>query len=198
MHLSSQGDVPSTVSCFQVDSFDTRKYSKYQGSPPACGESDLETQTNPALETASLIPLANLSHSSHETQPHLPSITVLGSDNEQQIEHLKYNSAASQQHDIENSMELPCVNQTTEVRLARLERLLQDKGEIPTSVFDDEDVHCRTKGIIFRKRLEQPKEKVKGIRLKDAVGRRFNFPFHLCTTWTVRILHQLCRTKSNY
>ena len=30
-----------------------------------------------------------------------------------------------------------------------------------------------------------PKEKDKPIKFKDAVGRRFNFPFHLCATWTV-------------
>lgn len=30
-----------------------------------------------------------------------------------------------------------------------------------------------------------PKEKDKPIKFKDAIGRRFNFPFHMCNTWTV-------------
>ena len=30
-----------------------------------------------------------------------------------------------------------------------------------------------------------PKEKLKPIKFKDAVGRKFSFPFHLCSTWSV-------------
>ena len=30
-----------------------------------------------------------------------------------------------------------------------------------------------------------PEEKKKPIKFKDAVGRKFNFPFHLCNTWMV-------------
>lgn len=35
-----------------------------------------------------------------------------------------------------------------------------------------------------------PPEKKKPIKFKDAVGRKFNFPFHLCSTW------QVCITKN--
>ena len=31
-----------------------------------------------------------------------------------------------------------------------------------------------------------PEEKKKPIKFKDAVGRKFSFPFHLCRTWEVR------------
>lgn len=33
--------------------------------------------------------------------------------------------------------------------------------------------------------LPPPKEKKKPIKFKDAVGRKFSFPFHLCNTWIV-------------
>lgn len=32
-----------------------------------------------------------------------------------------------------------------------------------------------------------PEEKKKPIKFKDAVGRKFSFPFHLCKTWAVRL-----------
>ena len=32
-----------------------------------------------------------------------------------------------------------------------------------------------------------PKKKKEPIKFKDAVGRKFNFPFHLCNTWMVFI-----------
>jgi hypothetical protein len=34
-----------------------------------------------------------------------------------------------------------------------------------------------------------PKEKQKPIKFKDAVGRKFSFPFHLCSTWSVGYLN---------
>ena len=34
-----------------------------------------------------------------------------------------------------------------------------------------------------------PEEKKKPIKFKDAVGRKFSFPFHLCNTWEVRSLN---------
>jgi hypothetical protein len=30
-----------------------------------------------------------------------------------------------------------------------------------------------------------PEEKKAPVRFHDAIGRKFNFPFHLCTKWTV-------------
>jgi hypothetical protein len=36
-----------------------------------------------------------------------------------------------------------------------------------------------------------PPEKKKPIKFKDAVGRKFNFPFHLCSTWQVSIIKSL-------
>ena len=36
------------------------------------------------------------------------------------------------------------------------------------------------------KPLPAPKEKQKPIKFKDAVGRKFSFPYHLCSTWSVR------------
>ena len=38
-----------------------------------------------------------------------------------------------------------------------------------------------------------PKEKDKPIKFKDAIGRRFNFPFDVCNTWSV--CYSICRTN---
>lgn len=37
-----------------------------------------------------------------------------------------------------------------------------------------------------------PPEKKQPIKFKDAVGRKFSFPFELCATWQVRQLTSLC------
>lgn len=39
-----------------------------------------------------------------------------------------------------------------------------------------------------RKQLEAERGMIKPIRFKDALGRKFSFPFHLCASWAVGFL----------
>lgn len=47
------------------------------------------------------------------------------------------------------------------------------------------------------KKPPAPKEKEKPIKFKDAVGRKFSFPFHLCNTWQVSFDLKMAHVSSN-
>jgi seryl-tRNA synthetase len=42
-----------------------------------------------------------------------------------------------------------------------------------------------------------PEEKKAPVRFHDAIGRKFNFPFHICTKWTVRSSFTVIRILTN-
>jgi hypothetical protein len=48
-----------------------------------------------------------------------------------------------------------------------------------------------------RKQLEAERGKIKPIRFKDALGRKFSFPFHLCASWAVGFLGYCRHTSAN-
>jgi hypothetical protein len=61
---------------------------------------------------------------------------------------------------------------------ASLGRLHRSKGKEDATELDEKDKE-ETKG----RRSFAPGEKKKPLKFKDAVGRKFSFPFHLCATW---------------
>jgi hypothetical protein len=47
------------------------------------------------------------------------------------------------------------------------------------------DIRSRTSRGRFTVALKPEAEKKAPIKFKDAIGRKFSFPFHLCATWAV-------------
>lgn len=75
-------------------------------------------------------------------------------------------------------------------RFVRLEKILteqKDAEEKKTLAKREraEKIAAEEKAIADKKKSVEEARKVKPIRFKDAIGRKFSFPFHLCQTWDV-------------
>jgi hypothetical protein len=71
----------------------------------------------------------------------------------------------------QNSESLPFANMSLVEKYERLESFIL--------------VQERAAALELAKQHPPPEEKKKPIKFKDAIGRKFSFPFHLCCTWVV-------------
>ena len=74
-------------------------------------------------------------------------------------------------------------------RFVRLEKILTEQKEAEEKMLAikqrAEIIAAEEKAVADKKKSEKEALKLKPIRFKDAVGRKFSFPFHLCQTWKV-------------
>jgi hypothetical protein len=74
----------------------------------------------------------------------------------------------------------------------------QNFGHLPAKTAD-QDLMAQFRQYLEREKLtnpalrDPPEEKKAPVRFHDAIGRKFNFPFHLCTKWKVRVISMASR-----
>ncbi|KAL9103215.1 MAG: hypothetical protein Q9187_009033 [Circinaria calcarea] len=73
-------------------------------------------------------------------------------------------------------------------RFVRLEKILIDQKEAEERRMlakreRAEKMAAEEKAVADKKKAEEEEARKEPIRLKDAIGRNFSFPFHLCSTW---------------
>ena len=81
-------------------------------------------------------------------------------------------------------------------RFVRLEKILIEQKEAEEKRMlaereRAEKIVADEKAIADKRKAEEEEARKKPIRFKDAIGRKFSFPFHLCSTWEVCTLPNL-------
>lgn len=195
IYWSSHGDIPSAASKFQVASFEDSE-------SPAKNQKKSDRREG-ALESV---------HSDYNFQAQDVSARSLLSKNKKGLEQF-------QQNDTRYTTQTPQADSSLEERFRRLEDMLQEesirrpmreKEDRHGSLRSDSEVNKKThdsvpmatheskenadilqkiQSLLYSAPKEEMKEKRKPIRLKDAIGRKFSFPYELCKTWSVCNIH---------